>query len=239
MRAIAGALTALLALPAAASADVTIQAVDAPANDPQNNLWAPRDVTIKVGESVSWSFAGTTLLHNVQADPTGTPWEFKTPYLPAGPTATRKFDAPGTYKFLCDLHKPSMVGTVTVTDEAGTPPPPPPPPPLSEQPFGNDTPTLTVFEKRDTVAPKLDRVKVSRVARGLKVGFRLSEAGKITVTATRGRSVTKRTIEVAKGPRSVTLRGLKAGRYRVQVSATDLAGNAAKSRPRAGVTVRR
>jgi len=239
MRAIAGAIAALLALPAAASADVTIQAVDAPPNDPQNNLWAPRDVTIKVGESVSWSFAGTTLLHNVQADPSGTPWEFKTPYLTAGPTATRKFDAPGTYKFLCDLHKPSMVGTVTVTDATGAPPPPPPPPPLSEQPFGNDTPPLSVFEVRDRTAPKLDRVKVSRVTRGVRVKFRLSEPGKVKVKATRGRSVTTRTFEVAKGTRTVTLKGLKSGRYRVQVTAADFAGNAAKSTKRATVTVQR
>ena len=98
---------------------------------------------------------------------------------------------------------------------------------------------LTVFEVRDTVVPKLDRVKVSRVKRGVKVRFRLSEGGKVTVKATRGRSVTTRRFEVAKGTRSVTLRGLRAGSYRVQVSAKDLAGNAAKARPRASVTVRR
>ena len=86
-----------------------------------------------------------------------------------------------------------------------------------------------MFEVRDTVVPKLDRVKVSRVARGVRVRFRLSEAGKVTVKATRGRSVTTRTVEVAKGTRSITVKGLKAGRYRVQVSAKDLAGNAAKS----------
>ena len=96
-----------------------------------------------------------------------------------------------------------------------------------------------MFEVRDTVVPKLDRVKVSRVARGVRVKFRLSEAGKVTVKATRGRSVTTRTVEVAKGTRSITVKGLKAGDYRVQVSAKDLAGNAAKSAPRASVTVRR
>ena len=239
MRAVAGAITALLALPAAASADVTIQAVDGPANDLQGNVWSPRDVTIKVGESVSWSFAGTTNLHNVQADPSGSAWDLKTPYLTAGPTATKQFTAPGTYKFLCDLHKSSMNGTVTVTGADGAPPPPPPPPPLSEQPFGNDTPPLSVFEVRDTVVPKLDRVKVSRVARGVRVKFRLSEAGKVTVKATRGRSVTTRTVEVAKGTRSITIKGLKAGAYRVRVSAKDFAGNAAKSARRASVTVRR
>ncbi len=42
-------LTAALALPAAASADVTIQAVDGPAN-----TWVvARAVTIKVGETVT------------------------------------------------------------------------------------------------------------------------------------------------------------------------------------------
>ena len=132
-----------------------------------------------------------------------------------------------------------MSGEVNVLDAAGQPAPPPPPPPLSEQPFGNDTPPLSVFEVRDTMAPKLDRVKVSRVTRGVRVQFRLSEAGKVTVKATRGRSVTTRTVEVAKGTRSITVKGLKAGRYRVQVSAKDLAGNAAKSAPRASVTVRR
>ena len=104
-----------------------------------------------------------------------------------------------------------MIGTVTSPTRPATPRPPPPPPPLSEQPFGNDTPPLSVFEVRDTVVPKLDRVKVSRVARGVRVKFRLSEAGKVTVKATRGRSVTTRTVEVAKGTRSITVKGLKAG----------------------------
>ncbi len=80
------------------------------------------------------------------------------------------------------------------------------------------------------MVPKLDRVKMSRVKRGVKVRFRLSEGGKVTVKATRGRSVVTRTVEVAKGRAPSRVRGLKAGRYRVQVSATDLAGNAAKSR---------
>ena len=44
---------------------------------------------------------------------------------------------------------------------------------------------------------------------------------------------------MAKGTRSITVKGLKAGSYRVQVSAKDLAGNAAKSARRASITVRR
>ena len=227
----AAVLSALLAVPTTASADAVIRAVDV------SNTWSPAAVTIKAGETVTWSFAGTMTVHNVRSDSPN--WTFSTPYLIAGPAATNTFATPGDYLFICQLHGSSMSGTVKVTDAAGQAAPPPPPPPLGEQPYANDTPTPTVLEVRDKVAPKLDRVKVSRVARGVRVKFRLSEAGKVTVKATRGRSVTTRTVEVAKGTRSITVKGLKSGSYRVQVSAKDLAGNAAKSAPRASVTVRR
>ena len=48
------ALAAALALPAqAAAADRTVQAVDA------TLAWSPPDVTVKAGESVTWTFAGS------------------------------------------------------------------------------------------------------------------------------------------------------------------------------------
>lgn len=231
MRALVPAVAAVLLFPAAASADVTFQAVDG------SNTWAPAEQTVKVGEKISWSFAGSTTAHNVKSNSAN--WSYVSGYSVGGAAVERSFDKAGEYLFLCELHGSTMSGKVVVLDEAGQPAPPPPPPPLSEQPFGNDAPPLTVFEVRDTVVPKLDRVRVSRVTRGVRVRFRLSEAGKITVKATRGRSVTTRTVEVAKGTRSITVKGLKAGSYRVQVSAKDLAGNAAKSAPRASVTVRR
>jgi plastocyanin len=223
------AAAAALAFPAVA--DAQFQAVD------NTNVWAPAELTVRVGEPVTWSFAGTTLVHNVRSSSAN--WSFATPYALAGPTASYTFQTPGDYAFLCELHGSTMTGVVKVLDASGQPAAPPPPPPLSEQPFANDIPPLTVFEKRDKVAPKLTRVKVARVARGVRVKFRLSEAGKVTVRATRGRSVVKRTVEVAKGTRSITVRGLKRGRYRVQVTAKDLAGNAAKAKPRASVTLGR
>lgn len=220
---------AALAFPAVASAQ--FQAVD------MTNVWAPSELTVKVGEQVTWSFGGTSLVHNVKSDSSN--WTYKTPFAIAGAAGRFTFTTPGEYAFLCELHGSTMTGKVVVLDAGGQQAPPPPPPPLGEQPFANDVPPLSVFELRDTVAPKLDRVKVTRVKRGVRVGFRLSEAGKITVKATRGRSVKTRTVEVAKGTRSITLDGLKAGTYRVQVTAKDLAGNAAKAHPRASVTVRR
>jgi plastocyanin len=229
-------IAAVLALPAAAVADATIQATDGTLPDGSDNRWAPNAVTVKVGETVTWSFAGTTIAHNVKS---GAGWEFSNTAAVAGPPATHVFTAPGTYEFFCQLHATPMRGTVTVTDETGAPPPPPPPPPLSEQPFVNDFPAPKVLEVRDEVAPKLDRVTVSRVRKGARVRFRLSEAGNVAIELTRGGKPAKsRTVEVRKGTSSVTITGLRAGRYRVQVSASDLAGNAAGVAKRARITIR-
>jgi plastocyanin len=224
-------IVAALGLPGTALADVTFQAVD------NVNQWSPDRQTIKVGETVKWTFAGTTLYHNVRSDAGA--WAFSTVPAPAGPDGSYTFTAPGTYTFFCELHRSTMTGTVTVTDATGAPPPPPPPPPLSEQPFANDAPAPATLEVRDTVAPKLDRVSVKRVRKGAKVRLRLSEAGKVAIKLTHGKTVKRRALEVAKGISTVTVAGLRAGTYRVEVSATDLAGNAAKpAAKRALVTVR-
>jgi plastocyanin len=231
-------LAAVLAFPGAALADATIQATDGVLPDGGDNRWTPNAVTVKAGETVTWSFAGTTIAHNVKAAPG---WEISNapPAAAGGPPATHTFTTPGTYEFFCQLHAGPMRGTVTVTDEAGTPPPPPPPPPLSEQPFVNDVPAPAVLEVRDELAPTLDRVTVTRVRKGARVRVRLSEAGKVAIKLTRGGKTAKtRAVEVRKGISSITVNGLRAGSYRVHVSATDLAGNAAKSSKRARITIR-
>jgi plastocyanin len=234
-RTFAAALLAALAFPAGASADQTVQAVDGVLPDGSDNRWAQSAVTVKVGEPVTWSFTGTALAHNVRSASAN--WSLESDIGAPAPNVTRTFDAIGTYDFVCRLHA-SMTGTVTVTDETGAPPPPPPPPPLSEQPFANDVPALTTFERIDAVAPVLDRVSVRRVARGARVSFRLSEAGRATLALKRGgRTVKTRTVAARKGVNGVTVRGLKAGSYRVEVRAKDLSGNAARVK-RARITVR-
>jgi plastocyanin len=227
-------VAAALLLPSAAFADATLQATDGTLPDGSDNRWTPNAVTVKVGETVTWAFAGTTIPHNVKS---AAGWEFGNQPALAGPPATYTFTAPGVYEFFCQLHPTPMRGTVTVTDETGAPPPPPPPPPLSEQPFVNDVPAPAVLEVRDVLAPKLDRVSVTRVRKGARVRFRLSEAAKVTVKLTRGKSVKTRTVEVRKGTSSMTVNGLRAGAYRVQVSAKDLAGNTAGAPVRARVRV--
>jgi plastocyanin len=230
-------VAAVLLFPCAAVADTTIQAVDGPADNPNANVWAPAEVTVTAGEQVTWSFAGTALLHNLKSDSSN--WSLATPFAAAGPAATQTFAAPGTYLFVCELHRSSMTGKVVVLDAAGQPAPPPPPPPLSEQPFTNDIAPLSVLETRDTVVPILDRVRAARVERGVRVRFRLSEAGRVTVKLTRGARIVKtRRVDVGKGAGAATFRGLKPGAYRVQVSARDLAGLAAPSVASTRVSVR-
>lgn len=230
------ALGVALACPSAALADQTVQAVDGTATDGSDNRWSPDVVTVKVGETVTWNFGGTALVHNVMA--AGTNWSFRNDPAVAGPPISNTFTTPGTYEFFCQLHAAPMRGTVKVTDETGAPPPPPPPPPLSEQPFANDQATPAVFELRDTQAPTLTRVAASRVKRGARIRFRLSEAGRATLKLTRGgRTVRSASVDARRGANTIVVRGLRAGSYRVELRAWDLAGNLARAH-RARVTVR-
>jgi hypothetical protein len=105
--------------------------------------------------------------------------------------------------------------------------PPPPPPPLSEQPLPNDQTTPVVLELTDEARPRLRSVRVKRIAHGARVRFRLSEPGSVTVRAKRGgQTVKARSLRVRRaGTRTLSLRGLRAGSYRIEVLARDLAGN--------------
>jgi hypothetical protein len=70
------------------------------------------------------------------------------------------------------------------------------------------------------------------------VRFRLSEPARVTIKVKRGRRTVKtKRVNARKGTRSATVRGLRAGRYRIEVRARDLAGNPSRVR-RARLSVR-
>jgi plastocyanin len=72
--------------------------------------YAPPFVTIKVGQSVAWDFAGS-LDHNVIFQPrTGAPADI-TPRRSG--VVTRQFNTAGTFPYVCTLHA-GMIGEVTV-----------------------------------------------------------------------------------------------------------------------------
>jgi plastocyanin len=230
------AVVTLLVLAPAASAQ-TIQAVDGTEADNYNNRWSPQTPTIKVGETVTWSFAGTSALHNVASS--GANWSFRNGNPGSGsPPASYTFTTPGTYRFICEVHANTMFGDVLVTDASGNPPPPPPPPPLSEQPFPNDAGSPSAFEVDDALAPRLSRLWARGRRHAARVGFRLDEPAVVRVRVLRAGVAVKRTrAMLLRGKRSLTIRHLRPGAYRLVISARDLAGNRARTR-RARVTVR-
>ncbi len=224
--AIAGAFVALAAAPPALAANADVRAVDG-ATDPENR-WDPSAVSVQVGDTVTWRFDGTTQAHNVKS--TTANWNIDTNFAVAGPPASYTFTAEGVYDFACELHA-SMTGRVTV----GAPPPPPP----SEQPFANDQPTLTVFERPDQIRPRLEAVRAAPVRNGARVRFRLSEPARVTVRIKlAGITIKSARRAVEGGRRSIVVRDRRLdGRYRVEVFARDLAGNRSQTE-RTSVRVR-
>ena len=230
-------LAALVLAPTASAQAPIVQAIDGTEADNFNFRWTPRDVTIRAGETVTWRFTGTDAPHNVAVR--GTTFRSGEPTrVPAD--AAYRFDTPGFYDFVCEVHLPSMAGTVTVTDASGAPPPPPPPPPLSEQHWANDQSPPSVLEVTDEKRPRLSRVRVAGVRDGARVRFRLSERARVTVRfKLAGLTVNSVRRTFKAGRHRLTVRDPRMhGRYRVEVFARDAAGNRSATR-RATVRVRR
>jgi plastocyanin len=232
-RLLVATVTVAAALVAADGSWAAVQDIQAAEVGPTDNRFVPADVTVAAGDTVRWRFEGTQAAHNVRASSAN--WTMDSDIAVAGPPVSFTFATPGTYTFECELHSGTMKGTVTVGN-----PPPPPPPPLSEQPFQNEQPAPTVLEITDDSRPALSRVRASRIARGARVRFRLSEPGSVTVRVKRGRRTVKsRTVRLTRaGSRTVNLRGLRPGGYRIEVLARDLADNRSRIK-RARVTVGR
>jgi plastocyanin len=217
-----GSALALLGAAPAAAAELQVQGI--------GTSWTTPDVRIAAGDTVIWTFPNPEEIHNVQADvePGTASWTYSTQAQKPAVNGSYKFDAPGYYRFICFVHGKGMSGSVTVGDA-----PPPPPPPLSEQPFPNDSAiTTSQFEtgSLDTTRPTLRGVTAKRAGKRVKVSFKVSEQSVVTVRLSRGGKTvkTKKASTASRG--SLTVGGLKRGRYAVKVTATDVAGNASRSR---------
>ena len=92
-----------------------------------SNAFTPKDVSVTVGEMVTWTNSGG--FHNVRFDD----GSFDQPPDPVDPwpmPVSRVFNTVGTFRYICEAHDVSdnMIGTVTVQAPGGTPGPGPPPP---------------------------------------------------------------------------------------------------------------
>jgi plastocyanin len=201
----------------AAAAEVTVAASD-------QLVWDKPEVKVAIGDTVKWTFAGTTLPHNVQSASAN--WTMaSTIGAPAPDKQSDPFTATGRYDFVCQLHQDTMRGTVIVGA--------PPPPPLSEQPFVNDSGAPGVFEtgEYDDVEPRLSGLGVRRAGGGARIAFTVSERARVTARFLRGGKVRRTARVTAEGDGVITVRkGLKTGRYRIGLRAEDLAGNRSAKR---------
>ena len=74
---------------------------------PKSYRFAPESIVVDVGDTVTWT-NHDDFTHNVTFD-----GDEPLP-LPRGASATRTFDAAGTFPYLCSLHPRDMQGTVIV-----------------------------------------------------------------------------------------------------------------------------
>ena len=128
---------ALLLAATGALADVTITG--------SGHAWAPANVTINPGETVTWNWS---LFHNVAQSngPADLVWNgtgFRSGNPVNNGTFSHLFSTPGLYYFLCEVHASTgMRGTVTVLDPCVNPTPPATQAQISYNP-GTDTVTLS------------------------------------------------------------------------------------------------
>jgi plastocyanin/type 1 glutamine amidotransferase len=80
--------------------------------------WTPSTVTVATGDTVRWTFTGSTQAHNVRS--TSGNWNVNTPIETNQAPYDHTFTTAGTYTFRCDVHG-GMTGTVTVEDPGADP----------------------------------------------------------------------------------------------------------------------
>jgi len=73
----------------------------------------PANVTINVGDTVTWTNNGDIVHTATSTEPSGA---FDSGLVNPGETFAHTFDAPGTYQYICSVH-PNMMGTVVVQPE--------------------------------------------------------------------------------------------------------------------------
>jgi plastocyanin len=240
-------LAALVPAGTALAADATVHAVDGTAANGYQNLWNPDGVSVEVGDTVTWSFAGTQAVHNVASDSDN--WQLASEPGVARAPVSHVFTTPGIYTFVCQIHPTTMRGTVVVS-EPGEEPPTEPPPDTGPEPWPNPTQAPDWSVRRDSERPRLTRVRARSRRNGATVRFRVSERARVTVRLVRrGRTVRLvrhgRTVRRARhwyraGTHRMRVRSRRwrSGRYLVVVTARDGAGNRARPRLRRLVVLR-
>jgi plastocyanin len=190
--------------------------------------YAPRELVIDQGDTVTWNWAGPEYNHDVyegkpvpRTEPIppalfeSHPWIAPDDWgnitgAPPGNTYSHLFDAAGTYDYWCRRH-PGMTATVTV-NPVDEPPPAEQPPPASEDtgaPVSQAAPRPACVSKRNFKI----RIRQPRGS-GRIAAAKVTVNGKPVATA----------LENGRFTAPVDLRGFAQGTYEVQIVATTAAG---------------
>ena len=170
-----------------------------------NDAFTPAQLTITQGDTVTWTWAGPDTNHSTTTGAQGqTTWD-SDPGNPApnhtvGDKFSWLYPDVGEYTYFCKTHA-FMTGKITVVRKVNDPNPPP----------------------QDTVAPQFGTLRIDLKRR--RVRFRLNEPAAV-VAKMRGpiRKTTK--LSGKAGTNALKLpKRLKKGRYGINLTATDEAGN--------------
>ncbi len=251
MRSLVAATAVLLAFPAGAHAAATraVQAVD---SRTAGTYWTPSDLPAQQGDTIQWRLTqpGNPIAghHDIWivkpgADPS-TATQLGT--TDSTPVASATVDQTGTYLFYCSVHgglaPGGMHGQIEVgADDPGPAADPGTPwtspdgggggAPAGPLPLLNPTLAPQTYESGDIKPPSLQLDGVSRVRRGVRARVTVSEPVMLTIRLSRrDKAVKTRKLRLRAGTRSVTLSGVRAGRYALWMQATDRAQLQSKAR---------
>jgi plastocyanin len=226
LRATLFALIALVALPAVASgANRRVSISD--------YRWSDPNITINLGEHVTWYWTGPDTMHSVTGDsPNSAGLDSDpnngNPKHQIGDSFKLDFNKPGTYRFRCKLHS-TVRGTITVSATPGNPSAEPDPVPRTNV---------------DLKAPKMSDVRLAKQTfrrKGTRLRFGVGESGRISADFYRydrkgkrhfaGYAIWNATVgfnTVPFGDRRKHFRP-RPGRYVAELSATDRSANTSRT----------
>lgn len=224
MRRAATLLTSAACLALAGPATAADQTVNATGSA----TWSPSTVTVNEGEKVTWK--NQSGFHNVVFDD----GSYTQPSEPSVSmwSVDRVFPTAGTFKYHCGFHGTAMAGTVVVQG-AGTPPP---------TGGGADTTPPDIDGLKVTPGTFCNRKTKTCKRTGALIRFKLDEEAKITGRIIRrkdNKRVGSLSISATAGDNEFDLaaKGLAIGKYRLELTPKDAAGNKAAKPTRANFNI--
>jgi plastocyanin len=186
-----------------------------------NFSFMPSSISITQGETVNWTWAGPDTNHSVtsksgqaesfDSDPGKTPSSLD---HPPGDTFSHTFNTPGTFTYLCKVHS-FMTGKVVVNG-----------------PPGSDVTPPVISKLSTTAGRKCKKGQKNCKGRPTTLRFKLSEAATVNVKVPKHKSANvTRAGHTGSNSINFSTSKLPPGKWTLNVTATDTAGNKSPVKP--------